>query len=83
MMLTKTGGRWLTLNPKHCYYQLSKVLTLVNVTNTTRLYGDRIDREKTRINIHTLICRHNFLILVYVYVVICRHCGIFSISLAS
>ena len=37
MMLTKTGGRWLTVNPKHCDYQLSIVLTLVNVTNTTRL----------------------------------------------
>ena len=34
-MLTKTGGRWLTVNPKLCDYQSSIVLTLVNVTNTT------------------------------------------------
>ena len=37
MMLTKTAGRWLIVNPKHNDYQSSIVLTLVNVTNTTSL----------------------------------------------
>ena len=46
MMLTKTGGRWLIVNPKHYDYQSSIVLTLVNVTNTTSQYGERIEREK-------------------------------------
>ena len=45
MMLTKTGGRWLIVNPKHYDYQSSLVLTLVNVTYTTRLSGDKIERE--------------------------------------
>ena len=31
------GGRWPTVNRKHCDYQSSIVLILVNVTNTTRL----------------------------------------------
>ena len=46
MMLTKTGGRWLIVNHKHTDYQSSIVLILVNVTNTTRLYADRIERKK-------------------------------------
>ena len=45
-MLTKTGGRWLIVEPKHNEYQSSITLFLVNVTNTTRLYGDRKEREK-------------------------------------
>ena len=48
-MLTKTGGRWLTLNPKQCDYQSSIVLTLVNVTNTTigiQAIGGSIQSEK-------------------------------------
>ena len=38
--------------------------------------------RETRIKLHIRLCRHNFLSLVYVYVVICRHSGrdIFSIS---
>ena len=36
-VVDKDWGRWLTVNPKHCDYQSSIVLTLVNVTNTTRL----------------------------------------------
>ena len=37
IMMTETGGCWLLVNPKHYDYQLSKILTLVNVTKTTRL----------------------------------------------
>ena len=33
----KDLGHWLTVNPKHCDYQSSIVLTLVIVTNTSRL----------------------------------------------
>ena len=40
----KDWGRWITVNPKHCDYQSSIALTLVIVTNTPRLYGDKIKR---------------------------------------
>ena len=42
----KNWGRWLTVNPKNCDYQSSIGSTLVNVTNTTRLYRDSIKRDK-------------------------------------
>ena len=42
---TKTGRRWLIVIPKHNDYQSSIVLTLVKVTNTTRLYGDKTERK--------------------------------------
>ena len=45
MMMTKSGGRWVIVDPKHYDYQLSIVLTLVNVTITIMLYGDSIERE--------------------------------------
>ena len=35
----ETVGRWLVVNHKHDDYA-STALTLVNVTNTTKLYGD-------------------------------------------
>ena len=54
MMLTKTGGRWLTVNPKHCDYQLSIVLTLVNVTIPLG-YRRQYTRRETRMNIHILL----------------------------
>ena len=50
-MLTLTVGRWLVVNHKHDDYA-STALTLVNVTNTTRLLGGDEVKE----------------ILVYVYV---------------
>ena len=80
MMMTKTGGRWLTVNPKHCDYQLSIVLTSVNNTNTTSLYTRQNRDRETRINIDILLPRHNFLSLVHAYVVLCRHSWYFSIS---
>ena len=42
--VTKTVGRWIIVNHKHDDYA-STALTLVNVTNTTRLYGDEIAKE--------------------------------------
>ena len=38
-------GRWLVVNHKHDGYA-STALTLVNVTNTTRLLGCEKEREK-------------------------------------
>ena len=43
-MMTKTVGRWLIVNHKHDDYA-STALTLVNVTNTARLYGGEEDKE--------------------------------------
>ena len=37
--VTETVGRWLIVNHKHDDYA-STALTFVNVTNTTKLYGD-------------------------------------------
>ena len=37
-------GRWLVVNHKHDDYA-NTALTLVNVTNTTRLLGGEIERE--------------------------------------
>ena len=54
-MLTKTGGRWLTVNPKHCDYQLSIVLTLVCMLQIPLGYRRQYTKRETRINIHILL----------------------------
>ena len=41
----ETVGRWLVVNHKHDDYA-STALTLVNVTNTTRLLGGEIERDR-------------------------------------
>ena len=43
--VTETVGRWLVVNHKHDDYA-STALTLVYVTNTTRLYGGEIERKR-------------------------------------
>ena len=43
--VTKTVGRWIILKHKHDDYA-STALTFVNVTNTTRLLGGEIERER-------------------------------------
>ena len=45
VMLTLTVGRWLVVNHKHDDYA-STALTFANVTNTTKLYRGRIERER-------------------------------------
>ena len=45
--VTETVGRWLIVNHKHDDYA-SRALTFVNVTNTNRLYGGEIERERER-----------------------------------
>ena len=42
--VTETVGRWLVVNHKHDEYA-STALTLVNVTNTTRLLGGEEEKE--------------------------------------
>ena len=44
-MLTYTVGGWLVVNHKHDDYA-STALTLVYVTNTTKLYEGEIERER-------------------------------------
>ena len=44
VMLTLTVGRWLVVNHKHDDYA-STALTLVNVTNTTKLLVGEIEKE--------------------------------------
>ena len=43
-MLTETVRRWLIVNHKHDDYA-STALTLVKVTNTTKLYGGQKEKE--------------------------------------
>ena len=43
--VTETVGRWIIVNHKHDDYA-STALTFVNVTNTTRLLGGRIERDR-------------------------------------
>ena len=59
-------GRWLVVNHKHDDYA-STALTLVNVTNTTRLLGGKEEKE----------------ILVYVYVKNTRKCVIIFFTVSS
>ena len=59
-------GRWLVVNHKHDDYA-STALTLVNVTNTTRLLGGKEEKE----------------ILVYVYVKNTRKCVIIFFRVSS
>ena len=42
--VTETVGRWITVNHKHDDYA-STALAFVNVTNTTRLFGDEKEKE--------------------------------------
>ena len=42
--VTSTVGRWLIVKHKHDDYA-STALILVNVTNTTKLYGDEKEKE--------------------------------------
>ena len=44
VMLTLPVGRWLVVNHKHDDFA-STALTLVNVTKTTKLYGDEKEKE--------------------------------------
>ena len=53
MMLTKTGRRWLTVNPENCDYGSSIVLILVNVTKPLGYRRQNKDRE-TRKNTQNL-----------------------------
>ena len=43
--VTERVGRWFVVNHKHDGYA-STALTFVNVTNTTRLLGGEIERER-------------------------------------
>ena len=60
------------MNPKH--YGNALTSPMLYPLSHSRQNKDR----RTRIKTHILLCRHNFLSLVYVNVVICRHSGIFE-----